>query len=391
MPYITLPIMPAYPQITLLDILSGDVPVARAPVAFDDTSTRTHYTEYLKPRFREQYDFFNMANLLMLFNKNHSGLFEKDRESLYNTWLIPKKTGGVRRIDEPHPELMVALRELKTIFETEFSPSKNRFSLYHTSAFAYVPGRCHKDTLVKHQGNKSWWFLGLDFSNFFGSTTKEFTLRMLKQIFPFSEMFKYTTHRKELEKAIDLCFLNGGLPQGTPISPMLTNIVMLPIDYEICRELRKMESPTAENPSGNSFVYTRYADDITISAKRSFQYRKVQEIITNVLKKFEAPYVFKEEKTSYGSRAGRNWQLGLMLNKDNKITIGSERKHRFRATIDNYITNHDKWTLHDVQVLAGNISYYMSVEPDYMNGSLSYYSEKYGVNIMGLIKRDLAG
>lgn len=62
--------------------------------------------------------------------------------------------------------------------------------------------------------------------------------------------------RELFNTAISLCFLHGGLPQGTPISPMITNIMMIPIDYKLFNSLHDEES---------TFVYTRYADDMLIS------------------------------------------------------------------------------------------------------------------------------
>ena len=54
----------------------------------------------------------------------------------------------------------MALRTLKAILETDFG------ALHHTSAFAYVKGRCTLDAARKHQQNESRWFLHTDFSNF---------------------------------------------------------------------------------------------------------------------------------------------------------------------------------------------------------------------------------
>jgi single-stranded DNA-binding protein len=66
-----------------------------------------------------------------------------------------------------------------------------------------------------------------------------------------------------------------------------------------------------------------------------------------------APFSINPEKTRYGSAAERNWNLGLMLNNDNQITIGHKRKKEFKAMLDNYIRNRKSgsgWERHDIQV-----------------------------------------
>lgn len=376
MPYITIQQSPIYYQMSFDDILDGTVDLSRMVVP-NVTNTRTHFREFLKPSFLERFDFDSMIAVLERFNEQHANLFAAERKTLYETFYIPKKSRGLREINAPVPELMNALRQLKTIFET------NMFALYHTSAFAYVKGRCTVDCIKRHQQNESKWFAKLDFSDFFGSTTEEFAISMFSQIFPFSEIVKRKDGLEALKKALSLCFLNGGLPQGTPISPTITNIVMIPIDHQICNELRKADE---------HYVYTRYADDILISSKVSFDCNGVQDYILSVLKKFNAPFILKKGKTRYGSSAGRNWNLGVMLNKDNEITIGHQKKKTFKAMCCNYICdkkNGVAWDLHDVQVFAGLISYYRMIEKDYINYIIAQNNKKFGVDLEMLIKDDL--
>jgi len=343
------------------------------------TNTRTYWVDNPNPKLLQNTDIAGMIGLLSTFNKSKEALFAQDRASLYYTFHIPKSSGGIRRIDAPLPELMCALRELKMLFEMHM------FALYHTTAFAYVRKRSTIDAIKRHQRNESKWFLKLDFADFFGSTTPTFVLDMLSQIFPFSEIVKYRTGKEELTKAISLCFLNNGLPQGTPISPFITNIMMIAIDHKISNSLRKFDN--------RRFVYTRYADDLLISCKIDFDKDSLQKLVIDTLSSFNAPFTIKPEKTRYGSSAGRNWNLGLMLNNENQITIGHKRKKEFKAMLDNYMRDRksgNRWSHNDIQVLKGLISYYCMVERDYIDYLLRQYSEKHGADIRACMKEDLS-
>ena len=246
-----------------------------------------------------------MIEWLHEFNKENENLFNMPRENLYSTFRIPKQTGGFRRIDAPCEELQDQLRKLVRFISDDCGV------LYHTSAFAYIKQRSIVDCVNKHKKNESKWFLKTDFSGFFPNTTLDFTMKMLSMVFPLSEVCKDNEGYQELKKAISLGFLNGGLPQGTVLSPMLTNCFMIPIDHKLFNTLAERK-----------LVYTRYADDIHISAQEKFPYKEIVKLIENTLKEFDAPYVIKKEKTHYGSRNGKNWNLGLMLNRDNEITVG---------------------------------------------------------------------
>ena len=378
MPYVTMKQSPAYHQLTFEEVLGGAVSTPTM-VSKNESNTRTWFKMNLDQKFLDLFDFDAMIATLQDFYNRHKNLYEVDRQSLYDKFFIPKKSGGLREINAPQPELMDALRELKRIFEEQM------FALYHTSAFAYVKDRSTIDAVRRHQQNESNWFLKTDFSNFFGSTTLEFLFRMMCMIFPYSEIVKRPFGADALKNCLNLCFLNGGLPQGTPISPMLTNLMMIPIDHRLYNCLRKF--------NGVYFVYTRYADDILVSSRAAFDADQIVGFINQTLEEFRAPFKIKDEKTRYGSRAGSNWNLGVMLNKDNNITIGQKNKQRLRAMLNNYILdrkNGVKWDLHDVQVMRGHLNYYRMVEPEYVDSVIVYNNNKHSVNVMKMINDDLS-
>lgn len=370
MPYITIKLRPKEQQISFDDILNG---IQESVFERDNENThdtRTDFKERTPEKILERTDILEMVNTLRNFNSKYKHLIEtEDKSTLYRSFKIPKRSGGLRQIDAPQEELMAALKELKYIFENKL------FASYHTSAFAYVKGRSTIDAVRRHQRNKSRWFLKLDFHNFFGSTTPDFVMSQLKTIFPFNEIIANYYGKPELEKALSLCFLNGGLPQGTPISPTLTNLMMIPADHCIAKVTRDMTP---------HLVYTRYADDIILSSDISFKWSDVQEKIIDIIKQFNAPFTLNTSKTRYGSSAGRNWNLGVMLNANNEITVGHARKKAFKAMIFSFMNdfnNNIMWDLGDVQHFLGLISYYKMVEPKNIDNILKTYSKKFNRDV----------
>ena len=377
--YITVRQSPMYHQMTLEEFLFQTEAV-QTILNDNTTNTRTYAVESVSDRFLSKFRFYipGLIAKLEAFNASTEALRSRPRHDLYREFHIPKKSGGLRKIDAPEPELMDALRRLKTIFEADFR------LLYHTSAFAYIRGRSTLDAVKRHQQNESKWFAKYDLSNFFGSTTLDFVIKMFSMIFPISEIVKEERGQAALSTALELAFLDGGLPQGTPISPLITNVMMIPVDYKLANMLRDYNR--------QRYVYTRYADDFLVSSKYDFSFRDIENQIVSVLKSFDAPFTIKPEKTRYGSSAGSNWNLGVMLNKDNQITIGHKKKRQFQAMLTSYVLDSlhgSPWDKSDIQTLKGYMNYYMMVEGDVIVSIVDHIGVKYNVNIPKMIKADL--
>lgn len=375
--YITVRQSPMYHQMTLEEFLFE---TETQPSLMNDntTNTRTYEVESLSRHFLSKLHLNHLIGKLTTFNQETANLREVPRHDLYHTFYIPKKSGGLRKIDAPNPELMDALRKLKTIFEDDFN------ALYHTSAFAYVRKRSTVDAVKRHQYNESKWFGKYDLSNFFGSTSPEFVEKMFSMIFPFSEVMKNPEGKEQLTTALSLAFLDGGLPQGTPISPIITNLMMIPIDFTLSKKLRQFGK--------QKFIYTRYADDFLISSRYDFDFKKIENLIVDTLRSFNAPFSIKSSKTRYGSSSGSNWNLGVMLNRENKLTIGYKKKRQFQAMLASYVMdkqNGVNWDLNDVQVLEGYRNYYRMIEGDTIDKIVEHIGKKFKVNIVRMIKDDL--
>lgn len=201
-------------QISWLDLLEeNDIQISD----FAKSGSAGTVTRVLPEATKELLEKINvpaMIDTLKKFNEYHDDLFKKNRRSLYRHFEIPKRTGGgLRPIDAPCDNLKIALNELAEILSDRFGV------LHHTAAFGYVKNRSTIQLVRKHQVNESNWIFNADVSGFFPSTTLEFTMRMLKMIFPLSEICKFDEGYKQLRKAISLGFLDGVLPQGSPLSP----------------------------------------------------------------------------------------------------------------------------------------------------------------------------
>lgn len=383
MPYVTVkPRREDRPQreMTIEDLFNGYV--ERAFSSPDDVSaTRTRLYERISDQLMRNTNFFEMHAAIRRFNEQYKDIISLDDAGIakmYRNFYIPKRSGGMRRIDAPNEDLKRCLNDFKFILENKF------YGTHHTCAFAYVKGRSTIDAVKKHQKNNSRWLLKLDAKGFFPNTTFDFVMRMLGMQFPFCVLFEREDFKTEFEKALRICFLNGGLPQGTPVSPTLTNMMMIPIDFQIAKYASEHE---------RKLVYTRYADDICLSAYNDFCWTEVQASIEGILKSFDAPFWLNKKKTHYGSRAGRDWILGVMYNQDGEITVGHQKKKYLSINLHNFgldFKNGVRWSVEDCQALLGTIAYFEMVEGDKIKSLVKTYSEKTGTNITEALKEIIA-
>ena len=389
MVYITYNCPERFREMTFEELLRGDFNLANLSTG-GHGATRTVICNKVPARIMRITKVEQMILQLQAFNQKYESLrTTTPRSNLYEHFPIPKKTGGLRWIDAPNPDLKKALDELKTLFQSWM------FADHHTCAFAYVNDRSVISAAQKHQKFNAWWFAHFDFHGFFPSTTPEFVVSQFEFIYPFNLILASPTGHAELFKALDLCFLNGALPQGTPISPLITNIMMIPFDHTLAKTLNHFNSGKV-NPDGTPITdricYTRYADDLDISCKVIFNYHAVEREIVSLLAKMNVSFTLNGSKTQFNSRAGRNWILGVMLNKDNQITIGYRKNKIFKATIDTYFRDKQqgkKWSNEDLQSFRGQIAWFTDVQPETTTRIIQKYNAKYSLDLITCIRDDL--
>lgn len=350
-------------QITFEQLLAGLNPQApvQLPRANRSYNPRTISVSEnnLTPQFHNQ-----MWNSVRFFINETQAIWEsytnQDMAQFYQHFEIPKASGGTRPIDAPTEQLKTDLRKLNNALR--------RAGIHaHTAAYAYVPTRCHKDAIERHQRTGHTHYLHIDLHNFFGSCTIPFMVTQLRKI-PFFEFLG----DNYLTKILHMASLRGALPQGSPLSPWLTNQIMLPIDFELAKYCEE-----------HAITYTRYADDMIFSANFNPK-RSVLETLNTLLR--PTPLRINEEKTKSTTINGRNWNLGLMVNKDNKLSVGYKKKELIRARLTNFCNNHETCTCKDAQEFLGVYQYNAGIEPEYFQALLTKYNNKYNMDILATLK-----
>ena len=174
-----------------------------------------------------------------------------DIEKRYHTVYINKKDGTKRRIDEPDDVLKEYQRKLVDIFTNKLN------LLFPSSVYGFVKGRNRIQMTEVHKSQ--YQIIKMDIKDFFPSCTLEWILDSMAEVYPFC-----LVNRQMLETILIPCVIkyNGlyRLPQGAPSSPILSNIGMIPIDYNIESELNVLQ-----------YAYTRYADDMYIEKHLKMQ------------------------------------------------------------------------------------------------------------------------
>ena len=124
----------------------------------------------------------------------------------------------------------------------------------------------------------------------------------------------------------------GVLPQGAPTSPMLSNLAAVELD----ESLHKYSNE-------NGLTYTRYADDITISAATRLLPLPIGELHRAIIRRIrKARFRENEKKTRIAGPGSRKVVLGLLVDGDQP-----RLSKDFRRRIDRHLHAASKYGLED--------------------------------------------
>ncbi len=208
----------------------------------------------------------------------------------------------------------------------------------------------------------------MDIKDFFPTITRTMIFNAFRRYNKFSYEYSYILSK--------LVTFNNSLPQGAPTSPFLANICAKGIDFKINKLLE-----TINKNNNLDIKYTRFADDITLSFDKKFNYDYIINIIYDIIISEGFFPNYKKTKVIKNSQCQK--VTGIVVNHDEfRIEAKEIKKIDFILMIWNKYGISDAiklWNKHQLgtiiidnpnkkqqfkDILKGKISYFDMVNPN---------------------------
>lgn len=209
--------------------------------------------------------FFEEKQLNYYINKDAKRIektADTTKKSCYTTFSIKKKSGAERTIHAPTKGLKEFQKALNIVLQCVYEP--------HKAATGFVLGKSIVDNAKVHIGQN--YVYNLDLKDFFPSVDKSrvwgrllaapFNLNTSNERRKIANMMAgLSCTAMKVERFANnewIKITTSVLPQGAPTSPTLTNAICEKLDIRLAGVAKRF-----------GLNYTRYADDITFSAKHN--------------------------------------------------------------------------------------------------------------------------
>lgn len=182
---------------------------------------------------------------------------------------IPKAGGGVRGLGIPNVTDRVVCEAVRQTLEPVWEPT------FHGSSHGFRPGRsCHTaiGEAEQHLVDGYGWVVDIDLEKFFDRVGHQRLMSRLAQRAGDRRLLKLIAVLIKAKIVMpDGVVINNdeGVPQGSPLSPLLSNIVLDELDQELARR-------------GHRFV--RYADDCNVYVRSEQAGLRVMASLTRFIK-----------------------------------------------------------------------------------------------------------
>lgn len=265
----------------------------------------------------------------------------------YKHYKIPKRNGGARDIHHPSPALKALQRWIAAEILKDIP--------VHESVFSYRKGvniAMHAQMHVH-----SNYIVRFDFSNFFPSITGSV---VRKAITDEVSRGRLNLDARSIDAVVRLVCCSRkdspglALSIGAPSSPHISNALLYSFDNKI--------ASMVERSAG---VYTRYADDIYISARTRDVINQLKNLFIDLVGS-DLPYLrINPSKVRDLSRKRRMSVTGLNITPVRTLSVGRDLKRKIRTQV--YLAIEGKLPATDFSYLRGMLAYMGSVEPAFID------------------------
>lgn len=229
---------------------------------------------------------------------------------------IPKASGGTRTLGIPNVQDRLIQQALHQMLSKVFEPQMSEHS------YGFRPGRSQHDAVTAarmfvQSGKK--WVVDIDLKSFFDQVCHD---RLMNMIRP-------NVEDKRVRKLIGgylrapMRFADGrqekrpkGTPQGGPLSPLLANIYLTPLDREL---------------EHRGIAFVRYADDVALFLSSERAAKRALESITVWLKKVLDLEVNMAKSGSGPS--GGSQLLGFRVHESGNVSIAPKAITRLKDKV----------------------------------------------------------
>jgi RNA-directed DNA polymerase len=255
-------------------------------------------------------------------------LYKESDATKYKVFQIPKRKGGTRTIKAPIDALKLVQQRLSDLLQDcvdEINKAKN---LKDKIAHGFKRKRSILTNARQHRNRR--YVFNMDLGDFFPSIN-------------FGRVRGYLIRDKNFALHPDVATViaqiachENALPQGSPCSPSISNLIAHVLDMRLVRLASKA-----------GCTYSRYADDLTFSTnKRDFpsEVAELSETQPHVwtpsaeLQKvvIDSGFRINAAKTRMQYRTSRQEVTGLVVNK--RINVRDEYRHTVRAMVHSLFT-----------------------------------------------------
>lgn len=268
----------------------------------------------------------SLAKLLEIDHKQLTYfLYKLDSAAKYTVFSIAKKSGGKREIHSPIPEIKSLQRKLAAGLENCLKEIQARPGLENNASHGFRPARSILTNAAEHRNRR--YVLNIDLKDFFPTISA-------KRIRGFLIKDSKFAFNEDVATAIaHIACVNDRLPQGSPSSPVISNIITGILDFHLALLAKKC-----------GCKYTRYADDITFSTNlREFPsaiaLRKEDNVwiigrqLAGLVKK--AGFEVNPQKTRMQYKTSRQEVTGLVVNR--RVSVPKEYRYAVRAYVNSLV------------------------------------------------------